>query len=165
MSPELLLAVRLAYLGAYAAVSVIDLRTRLIPNAITYPAIVAALLVRPDGIGPIPLGHLAAGAVAGLFFVLVDRLSLWLLKREGMGMGDAKLAVLVGLLSGPLLTPIAIWLAFAIGAAVSVVLILLKKKSRRDTIPFGPFLALGGAAVLLFGPELRDATRLIGFSL
>lgn len=152
-TPELLLYVRLAYLAVYAAIFVIDLRTRLIPNVITYPSVAAALFLRPDGIGPIPVGHLAAGLVAAALFFLMSL-------RGWMGMGDAKLVLLIGMLSGPLLTPIALWVGFVFGGVIAIALVLLRKKSRRDTIPFGPYLALGGAAVLLFGRELLAASGL-----
>ena len=139
--------IRVLFLVVYAAVFLVDLRTRLIPNVITYPAIAAALVVRPDGIGPIPPGHLAAGLGAAALFALLA----W---RGWMGVGDVKLALLIGLLSGPLLTPIALWIGFVSGGLVAIALLALGLKRRRDAVPFGPYLALGGAAVLVAGPQL-----------
>lgn len=142
-----LAVIRVLFLAVYAAIFLVDLRTRLIPNVITYPAIAAALVVRPDGIGPIPPGHLAAGLGAAAPFALLA----W---RGWMGVGDVKLALLIGLLSGPLLTPIALWIGFVSGGLVAVALLALGLKRRRDAVPFGPYLALGGAAVLVAGPQL-----------
>lgn len=139
--------VRVLFLAVYAAIFLVDLRTRLIPNVLTYPAIAVALVMRPDGIGPIPLGHLAAGLGAATLFALFA----W---RGWMGVGDVKLALLIGLLSGPLLTPIALWIGFVSGGLVAIGLLALRLKRRGDAVPFGPYLALGGAAVLLAGPVL-----------
>ncbi len=156
-----LLLVRAAYLAVYAAIFVIDLRTRLIPNVITYPAIVAALVVRPDGVGLVPVGNLIAGVVAALFLYLIGEVALRLRGREGIGMGDVKLALLIGLLSGPLLTPIALWLAFVSGGVVAVALVALRRTSLTGSIAFGPYLALGGATVLLFGRQLLELSGLL----
>lgn len=151
--PDALTAVRFAYVAVYAAVFLIDLRTGLIPNLITYPAIVASLLVRPDGLGPPPAGNLLAGAAAALFFLAFA----W---RGLMGMGDVKLVLLIGLSSGPVLTVLALWLGFVSGGLVAIGLLLFGLKRRRDPMPFGPFLALGAATALLYGTELLELSGL-----
>lgn len=138
---------RAAFLLVYALILVIDLRTRLIPNALTYPAIALALVARPDGLGIVPPAHVAAGAIVALVFSVFA----W---RGWMGVGDVKLALLIGLVSGPLLTVIALWLGFVSGGIVAIALVALGRKRRRDTLAFGPYLALGGAAVLVAGPQL-----------
>lgn len=138
---------RAVFLLVYALIMVIDLRTRLIPNVLTYPAITLALVARPDGLGIVPPAHVAAGLGAALVFGVFA----W---RGWMGIGDVKLALLIGLLSGPLLTVIALWLGFVSGGIVAIALVALGRKRRRDTLAFGPYLALGGAAVLVAGPQL-----------
>lgn len=138
---------RAAFLLVYALVVVIDLRTRLIPNALTYPAIALSLVARPDGLGIVPPAHVAAGLLAALVFSVFA----W---RRWMGIGDVKLALLIGLVSGPLLSVIALWLGFVSGGIVAIALVALGLKRRRDTLAFGPYLALGGAAVLVAGPQL-----------
>ncbi len=112
--------------------------------------------MRPDGIGLIPLGHIAAGLAAALLFALFA----W---RGWMGVGDVKLALLIGLLSGPLLTPIALWIGFVSGGLVAIALLALRLRQRRDAVPFGPYLALGGAAVLVVGPQLLSWSGLGSF--
>ncbi len=150
---EPLVAARLAYLALFAAVFVIDLRTGLIPNRLTYPAIAASILVRPDGVGLLPWSHLVAGLAAAAFIGVLS----W---RGWMGVGDVKLALLIGLLSGPLLVPIALWVSFVGGGVVGLTLLALRIRGRRDAIPFGPFLAVGGASVMLFGRELAELSGL-----
>ncbi|MDP9265249.1 MAG: A24 family peptidase, partial [Chloroflexota bacterium] len=113
MPSETLLTVRAVFVGGYLAILVIDLRTRRIPNLITYPLLLVSLLARPDGIGPAPLANLVAAAVAFVVFVLFAM-------RGWMGMGDAKLAALIALASGPALATMALWGAFVAGGLAGV---------------------------------------------
>lgn len=94
-----------------------------------------------------PPANVAAGLAAALLFGVFA----W---RGWMGIGDVKLALLIGLVSGPLLTVIGLWLGFVSGGLVAIALVLLGRKRRRDTLAFGPYLALGGAAILVAGPQL-----------
>ena len=71
-------------------------------------------------------------------------------------MGDVKMALLMGFVLGPSVV-VAIFVAFLAGAAISIVLLALKLKTRKDKIPFGPYLALGSALALLWGGPLLDA--------
>ena len=146
MSPDPLLLVRLAYVAAYAVIFVIDLRTRRIPNLITYPLLAAALVVRPDSIGLVPLAHVIAAVVA---FTLFTFFAL----RGWMGMGDAKLAAAIALASAPVVTLTALWLAFLLGGLVGVLLLAGRRVGRSSAIPFGPYLALAGIVAALV-PEL-----------
>jgi prepilin signal peptidase PulO-like enzyme (type II secretory pathway) len=137
-----------AYVCFLIAVAVFDVRYRRIPNSVVYPAIVCAVaiaFVRPGGA---PL-LLLSGFLAGGLLVL-----LGLLSRGGMGMGDAKLAAFVGLVSGWPGTLVALLVAFVTGAVGGVVLIGTGRKGRRDPIPFGPSLAIGGLTALVAGPQL-----------
>jgi leader peptidase (prepilin peptidase)/N-methyltransferase len=70
-----------------------------------------------------------------VFFGLI----IFLTKGRGMGMGDMKFAILMGLILGGKLVA-ALYLAFVLGAIVGIFLILLKKKSLKSKVPFGPFL-------------------------
>ncbi len=127
------------------AIFVIDLDHQIVPNAITYPGLAVGLLLA------IPQGRLVASllaaAGAGAFFLLVAILS-----RGGMGGGDIKLAAMMGaFLSWPAIT-VALLLAFTIGAAAGVLLMATRRRSRKDPIPFGPSLAVGGV-IALFAAE------------
>lgn len=137
MPPDPLLLVRLAYVAAYLVIFVIDLRTRRIPNLITYPLLAAAVVARPDSLGLVPLAHVIAAALA---FALFAFFAL----RGWMGMGDAKLATVIALASAPVVTLTALWLAFLLGGLVGVLLLAGRRVGRSSAIPFGPYLALAG---------------------
>ena len=93
---------------------------------------------------------LIASLVIAVFFLLL----IVLTKGRGMGGGDVKLGFLIGLVVGFPASIVAIFLAFVLGALYSVGLVLLKKKSVKDAIPFGPFLILGCFIALFFGQSL-----------
>jgi leader peptidase (prepilin peptidase)/N-methyltransferase len=73
-----------------------------------------------------------------------------------MGWGDIKLAALIGLVTGFPLVFIAILLAIISGGLIAAILLLLKIKSRKDAIPFGPFLCLATMATLFWGSNLLN---------
>lgn len=91
-----------------------------------------------------------AGVVAFLFFFILAYFS----KEKWMGMGDAYLALLAGLIVGWPDILLALMLAFTIGAAYSIILIALKKKTMKSQVPFAPFLITGVALVILLGEML-----------
>jgi leader peptidase (prepilin peptidase)/N-methyltransferase len=131
-------------------VSLIDLDHRIIPNKITLPAaiaaVVAGLALRPSGVPEQLIGG-AAGGIA--FFVIV------LAYPRGMGMGDVKLAGVMGLYLGRSIAP-ALFAGVLAGALAGVVVMarLGVSKGRKTAVPFGPFLALGGIVGLLAGPAI-----------
>jgi len=86
----------------------------------------------------------------GLFFLL------YLLFPKGIGFGDVKLAGAIGLFLGFKLTILAILLAFFSGAIIGLLLIALGKKTMKDPIPFGPFLAFGAITSLFLGEYIID---------
>lgn len=96
------------------------------------------------------LDFFLSGALSFIFFYAIYFFS----KKKGMGFGDVKFAFLIGFLLGPVKALIAFYLAFLTGALVSFILILWKKKSlKKDTIPFGPFLAF--ATFILYFWEIE----------
>lgn len=144
--------------------SVIDLELYILPNKITYPSILASLVAIPllalavsDDPAAAVLGAVI-GAIGFAGFLLIILLA-WelLMKKEGMGMGDVKLAVLLGLWLGlinPLLCLFALIASSVIGLIVGIGILAVRKESR--PFPFGPWLALGTIVVILFsGPILR----------
>jgi leader peptidase (prepilin peptidase)/N-methyltransferase len=140
-------------------VSVIDYRTRRIPNALTYPLtpVLAVLLVGAallGGDGGQAVRVLLGGVAAFLFLLL-----LALINPRGMGMGDVKYAASLGMALGYVgwsAVVIGLFGAFLLGSVVSVTLIATKLRSRKDLIPFGPFLSAGALLGLLAGPALAD---------
>ncbi|WP_426572741.1 prepilin peptidase [Aquihabitans sp. McL0605] len=144
--------------------SVIDLELYILPNRITYPSIVASLVVIPvmsfalaDNPG-LAIRNAVVGGLGFAGFLLIVLLA-WelIMRKEGMGMGDVKLAVLLGLWVGwldPVLVLIALIASSVIGLLVGVVVMVVRRESR--PFPFGPWLALGSILVILFsGPIMR----------
>jgi leader peptidase (prepilin peptidase)/N-methyltransferase len=82
-----------------------------------------------------------------------------------MGMGDVKLAGVLGLFLGASVAP-ALFIGFAAGALVGIAIVIVRGASaRKQGVPFGPFLALGGIVALLYGPAIIDwYGRLSGLS-
>ena len=77
-------------------------------------------------------------------------------KGKGMGGGDVKYALFLGFALGASKLAVALFLAFLTGAFLSLILISVGKKRFGQTIPFGPFLSVGGFAALLFGNEILN---------
>jgi len=124
----------------------IDAEHKLLPNAIILPASLAVgLIVAVSSPGNF-LAHLAAGAALGGFFFLFGTIF-----AGSLGMGDAKLGFLIGLALGSK-TLGATLVAFA-GLLVAAVFVLATRgtSARKDAIPFGPFLALGGILAFFLG--------------
>jgi leader peptidase (prepilin peptidase)/N-methyltransferase len=144
------LLLELPFVATLIAVAGIDLEHRIVPNRILLPAALwalaaAALVATPD----LP-EYALAGAIAFLALLLAA-----LAYPAGMGMGDVKLAGVMGLYLG-LATAPALLAAFLAGSVVGVALIARQGRARRVGVPFAPFLALGGLIGLLAGPELID---------
>ncbi|HUS60072.1 MAG TPA: prepilin peptidase [Nevskiaceae bacterium] len=125
------------------AIFVSDLRYMTIPDKVVYPAIFLSLVYSLFGLHDSKFILSGLGA-AGFFLILV-----LITRSRGMGVGDVKLAGLMGLLLGWPRIVVALFLAFLTGSVVGVILILLGKKRFGEHIPFGPFLA-GGTWVALF---------------
>lgn len=98
---------------------------------------------------PLTNGIVAAASL-GLFFGLL----IILTKGKGMGGGDLKLSIFMGLAMGLAQSVLALMIAFISGSILGIFLVLLRKKKINQTIPFGPFLSLGGAVAILFGSKL-----------
>lgn len=133
-------------------ISLIDLDHRIVPNRLTGPGAVCALAI---GLATDPGGvpeQLGAGAAAGGFLLLAA-----LARPGGMGMGDVKLAGMLGLFLG-WEVGVALFVSLVAGALVGAVVIARRgvAEGRRTAIPFGPFLALGGLVALYAGTTIVD---------
>jgi leader peptidase (prepilin peptidase) / N-methyltransferase len=142
----------IAFVTLLVPVTLIDLDVRLIPNRILLPGAVVALglvaALQPDDL----VEHLIAAASAGGFLLLAA-----LAHPRGMGMGDVKLAGVMGLYLGRAVGP-AMLVALVSGTIVGLAIIAIKgaKEGRKTPVPFGPFLAFGGVVGLLAGDQIVD---------
>jgi leader peptidase (prepilin peptidase) / N-methyltransferase len=136
-----------AFCAVLVAISATDLERRIIPNRIVLPATVV-LLAAQTILDP-SVEWIAAGLGAGLFFLIAA-----LAYPGGMGMGDVKLALLLGVVLGRTV-PVALMIGMLSALVPSVVLIARHGRAgRKMTIPFGPFLALGGLVALFAGHSI-----------
>jgi leader peptidase (prepilin peptidase) / N-methyltransferase len=142
-------ALGLVFVTALLAVTLTDLERRIIPNKILLVA--AGLGVAIVAVGDpssLPERGIAAAAAGGLFFLVA------LAYPRGMGLGDVKLAAVMGLFLGRNVAP-AILVALLAGSFVGLAMMVRQGSgARKQAIPFGPFLALGGVIGLLLGDQL-----------
>ena len=141
----------LVLVSVLVLVAAIDIEHRIVPNRVLAPAALTALLLwllaDPDRV----LENLIAGAAAG-GFLLVAALAY----PGGMGMGDVKLAAVMGFFLGRAVAP-ALLVGFAVGVLVGVGIMAARgMQARKQAIPFAPYLALGGVVGQLFGGDLID---------
>jgi leader peptidase (prepilin peptidase)/N-methyltransferase len=139
-----------AFMAAMIAIVLIDLDYQIIPDKIVLPGaavgLAASIALRPAGWWEYLV---AAAGAAGFLFVIA------LIWAGGMGFGDVKMALLMGAVLGRSVI-VAMFLAFLIGGVLGVVLIATKARSRKDRIPFGPFLAAGSIIALFYGQGILD---------
>lgn len=140
---------------ALLALSVIDLKHQLLPDAITQPFLWLGLALA--------LFDLFTDLRSSVIGALAGYLSLWTVYqvfrlatgKEGMGYGDFKLLALLGAWQGWPHLPAIILLSAGVGAVVGIVLIMSYGRDRQAPLPFGPFLAAAGWLALLWGEPLN----------
>ena len=142
----------LAFVVLLVPVTLIDLDHRIIPNTLmligTVVSVALVLLTQPESLTE----HLIAAAAAGGFLLIAA-----LAYPAGMGMGDVKLAAVMGLFLGRSVGP-AMLVALVAGSVVGALIIARKgaKEGRKTAIPFGPYLAFGGLVGLFAGDAIVD---------
>ncbi|MGC9502093.1 prepilin peptidase [Baaleninema sp.] len=148
------------FLTGLLVLSLIDFDTMTLPNAITQPAVVLGLVFQ-TAVGwqnGAPIEGLMAGVVGAVVGVwLVDAIRLVAsvaFKKEAMGAGDAKLTAAIGAWLGWKLMLLGGFLGCAVGACVGGLAMALGWLGRSQPMPFGPFLALGGAIAALWGDAI-----------
>jgi leader peptidase (prepilin peptidase)/N-methyltransferase len=169
-------ALYFAFCGTLVVLSFIDLDTKLLPDVITLPAIPIFFLAA-FGAHDVGWRDRAIGAVAGYLFVrLIADAYFYLLKREGMGLGDGKLLAVMGAVLGWKALPFIIFGGSFLGAAISIPLLLVARRRQkaapasteaaaeaaddslaRVQVPFGPFLSLAAILYLFIGQAVLRA--------
>ena len=145
------IALGLVFVTMLVAVTLTDLEQRIIPNKILLvSAIIGGAIAAIADPGSLPERAVAAAAAGGLLFLAA------LAYPRGMGLGDVKLAATMGIFLGRNVAP-AILVALLAGSLVGLAMIARHgAAARKQAIPFGPFLALGGVIGLLAGDQLVD---------
>lgn len=157
-----LIVVVMLYFCLLLVISVIDLDRQLILNWLVYPAMILAFVFsilhtyfgfavnQIKDTNPYFVPYLSRAAI-GFAIGLVLFLLIAVLSRGGMGLGDVKMAALMGIMLGYPSVLVAIFLAILAGGLTAIGLLATRKKGRKQAIPFGPFLALGAMLALLWG--------------
>jgi leader peptidase (prepilin peptidase)/N-methyltransferase len=153
-----ILPVMIVYCSALIAIGMIDLKDGLIFPAIVFPVALVALVVNFF----IPnlfswhnfLFGLIGAAFGSIFLLLAFFLSKIILKKEGMGLGDVYMAAMMGLMVGFPNIIVALFGGIILGGLTAIFLVSSKKKSTKDVIPFGDFLAIGTVITLLWGTQI-----------
>ncbi len=152
-----------ACLSLLVVISLVDLEHGLILDVMVFPSIVLLLLLAPfwSEIGysrsfmgdETLLASLANSSLSGLG-AFIAFLVVAMINPAGMGGGDVKFAPVLGLMVGFPGILMAIWLSVIGGGLLAIFLIVTRRKSRKDSIPFGPFMAIGAAVALIAGSSL-----------
>ena len=135
-------------------VTFIDIDEKIIPNWLTFTGLIGCVTITL--IFQIELWRfmLQGMVTGGLFMALLMVLGKWLFKKDAMGMGDLKLLIMIGAYVGMTGALLSVY----IGAMIAFVLIIIQWLSRRinlkETIPFGPFIAVGTLVYVVIGAEL-----------
>jgi leader peptidase (prepilin peptidase) / N-methyltransferase len=145
------IALGLVFVSMLLAVTLTDLERRIIPNKILLVgSLLGVAIAAATDLGSLPERGLAAAGAGGLLFAAA------LAYPRGMGLGDVKLAAAMGLFLGRNVAP-ALFVALLAGALVGLAMIARQgAAARKQAIPFGPYLALGGVVGLLAGDQLVD---------
>ncbi len=145
------------FVSALIVLGFIDFYHQLLPDEITLPCLALALLYsffRQDL--SFIQALIGAGAGAGILLFIYGAY-YWLRKREGLGLGDVTMMLMIGAYLGWRLTFFTLILASFIGALIGISLILFKKKNLQFAIPFGTFLAPAAFVALLWGEKIINA--------
>jgi leader peptidase (prepilin peptidase)/N-methyltransferase len=162
------------FAAVVVAVVFTDLDHMIIPDSLVVAGLAAAALreglavwsgeapllsVAVPGVG-LALPRFVAGGLVGLgVFALIRAFSQLVFRREGMGLGDVKLAGAIGAMVGPELARLSFGLAIAVGAVLGVVLLALRVRRRMEYLPFGPFLAAASLVAVLAPGYMKGSAR------
>ena len=129
----------------------IDLIEGIVPDIIVIPGIITGIIFS------IFYGKSSfLQSIYGLLFMAAFFLIIILLTKGGMGWGDLTFGAMIGSFLGFKLSLITLVLSFIIGAIAGLILIILRKKGRKETIPFGPFLSIAAFIISIYGYKILE---------
>ncbi|MBT5681983.1 MAG: prepilin peptidase, partial [Gammaproteobacteria bacterium] len=154
LSTDLIFA--LIFTWALIALSGIDAKHFILPDNIVLPLLWLGLFANLNG----SFANLPDAVLGAIFGYGVLWVCFWAFKlatgKEGMGYGDFKLMAAVGAWFGWQSLPAALLLSSLTGAVVGITLIILQKNDRSSAIPFGPYIAISGWLMLMYGAEIKS---------
>jgi prepilin signal peptidase PulO-like enzyme (type II secretory pathway) len=139
------------------AIFLADIKYQIIPDEILIVLGIISLWFAKNNMPD----HIIAAAFLGSLFYLL----YFLTKKRGMGFGDVKFSIIIGLLLGVKAGLIAIYLSFLIGGIIGIILLVAKAKKLKSKIAFGPFLIVGVILMLFFNEAITSFFyHLLGFN-
>ena len=145
------------FASAMIVLGFIDFYHQILPDEITLPGLVLALIYAPFR-SDLNLTQALIGAIVGAGFLLFVYGAYYLLrKKEGLGMGDVTMMLLIGAYLGWQLTFFTLILASFVGAIIGVLFIFFRKKDLQYSLPFGTFLAPAAYFAMLWGKPIIQA--------
>ena len=148
-----MLPVAIVYSSVLIALAVIDLNHQLILNKIVYPVALVAMILNffvPDVFS---LHNFLFGLLGGAVGFLILFLPA-IISRKGMGWGDVKMAGMIGLMVGFPNVIVAVFGGIILGGLMAIILLATRKKTRKEGIPFGPYLSLATIITMLWGSDI-----------
>jgi leader peptidase (prepilin peptidase) / N-methyltransferase len=152
--PTLQAGVAAGLLAALLAITMIDLAHQIIPDAISLPGIVAGILANLATGRVSWVDSLLGIAVGGSVFMTIAMVGSWAAGQDAMGGGDIKLAAMLGAFLGWKVLLFSLFLSAVGGGILAAALMGSGLRGRKDPLPFGPFLAGGGAVGLFWGERM-----------
>jgi len=150
ISPFAFLGLLLVYC-AFVVTLIIDFRHQIIPDSMTLLAGFGAALWVWQTVPTARWAHHGIAALLASGFLYI----VWAATRgKGMGFGDVKFAIVMGILLGLPNTVVALYAGFLTGALVGVILIMKKAKTLKSKIAFGPFLIIGTVIAFIWGSQI-----------
>ena len=146
--PGTALTLTFIFIASLITITFIDFDHQIIPDEIVFLLIISGLAYMYAS----QTNYL--DSVQGMFLAGIFMLAIYVLSRGGMGLGDVKLSFALGLWLGVKGSIVFLLLAFLIGGVVGVLLLATGLKSRKDPIPFGPFLCIGALISFLYAPYI-----------
>ncbi|MBI4743867.1 MAG: prepilin peptidase [Actinobacteria bacterium] len=150
------------FVSSLIIIGFIDLKHKIIPNRLIIPLIIASFIFlillflgKKSGVLPLvgnqkPVYSIYGFLAAGGFLLIIA-----MIKEGGMGGGDIKLAGFMGIFLG-FYVGIALFIGFIVGGITGIFLIILNKKTRKDLIPFGPYLCFGSLISIFWGQKILE---------
>lgn len=143
-----------ALLAALLAITMIDLERQIIPDVISLPGILAGFLANLATGRVSWLDSLLGIAVGGGVFLAIAVVGSWFAGQDAMGGGDIKLAAMLGAFLGWKVLLFSLFISAVGGGILAATLVSSGLRRRKDPLPFGPFLAAGGAVGLFWGERM-----------
>ena len=151
--PVAWLPLTIVYSSILIAIALIDLNHQLILNKIVYPVSIIALIVNlfvPDIFSVHNFLFGLLGAAVGFLILFLPAIII----RKGMGWGDVKMAGMIGLMVGFPNVIVAVFGGIILGGLVAIILLASRQKTRKEGIPFGPYLSLATIVTMIWGTQI-----------